>query len=92
MDLALIPKVIFGMYYLGMVQVQRNYNALILVQEVSYMMPDSSSQVTYCCFGGPDLDVLFISIACVNGDIKKEPNAGSVYAVKLGVKWCLEKR
>ena len=55
-------------------------------------MPDSTSQLTCCCFGGPDLDVLFISSAHVNRDREKEPNAGCVYAVKLGIKGCLEQR
>ena len=55
-------------------------------------MPDSTSQITCCCFGGRDLDVLFISTAHVNRDKKIEPNAGCVYAAKLGVKGCLEKR
>lgn len=55
-------------------------------------MPDSTSQITCCCFGGPDLDVLFISTAHINRDKEKEPNGGCVYAVKLDVKGCLEKR
>ncbi len=50
--------------------------------------------VEFFLFGGSDLDVLFISTACVSdySDIKKEPNAGRMYVVKLGVKGCLEKR
>lgn len=55
-------------------------------------MPDETSQVTCCCFGGPDLDILFISTAHINLDRSKEPGAGCVYAVKLGVKGCAEKR
>jgi len=55
-------------------------------------MPDATSQVTCCCFGGPNLDILFISTAHINRDRSKEPDAGSVYAVKLGVKGCSEKR
>lgn len=55
-------------------------------------LPDNSSQLTCCCFGGPDLDVLFISSANINIDMEKEPFAGSVYAVKLGVKGQVEPR
>ena len=55
-------------------------------------LPDNSSQLTCCCFGGPDLDVLFISSANINIDMEKEPFAGSVYAVKLGVKGQIEPR
>eukprot|EP00816_Leptocylindrus_hargravesii_P000077 CAMPEP_0196826844 /NCGR_PEP_ID=MMETSP1362-20130617/93841_1 /TAXON_ID=163516 /ORGANISM="Leptocylindrus danicus, Strain CCMP1856" /LENGTH=177 /DNA_ID=CAMNT_0042207441 /DNA_START=1093 /DNA_END=1626 /DNA_ORIENTATION=+ len=46
-------------------------------------MPDGTSQVSCCCFGGRDLDILFISTASVGRDGEKEPNAGGVYAVKL---------
>jgi len=49
-------------------------------------LPDNSSQTTCCCFGGPDLDVLFISSASHGREICEEPNAGSIYAVKLDVK------
>lgn len=55
-------------------------------------MPDTTSQITCCCFGGPNLDVLFISTAYVNRDREKEPFGGCVYAVKLDMKGCLEKR
>ena len=55
-------------------------------------MPDSTSQITCCCFGGPDLDILFISTANVGRDLGKEPHAGCVYAAKVGVKGCREKR
>ena len=55
-------------------------------------MPDSTSQVTCCCFGGPDLDILFISTAHIHRDRQKEPYGGCVYAAKVGVKGCLEKR
>jgi len=55
-------------------------------------VPDNNSQLTCCCFGGPDLDVLFVSSANINLDREKEPHAGCVYAVKLGVKGRPEKR
>jgi len=55
-------------------------------------MPDSTSQVTCCCFGGPNLNIMFITTASENVDLDKEPNAGCIYAVKLGIKGCLEKR
>lgn len=49
-------------------------------------LPDNTSQLTCCCFGGPNLDVLFVSSANIHLDTQKEPFAGSVYAVKLGIK------
>jgi sugar lactone lactonase YvrE len=57
-------------------------------------MPDETSQVSCCCFGGPNLDILFITTA---GEGKaaasKEPHAGGLYAIKLdGVKGRLEHR
>ncbi len=55
-------------------------------------IPDNTSQLTCCCFGGPDFDVLFISSAYIHLDREKEPHAGSVYAVKVGVKGRPEKR
>lgn len=53
--------------------------------EVVYMvqMPDTTSQVTCCCFGGPELNILFMSTASIDRDATKEPNAGAVYAVKV---------
>jgi L-arabinonolactonase len=55
-------------------------------------MPDETSQITCVCFGGPNLDIIFISTAHINLDRQKEPNAGCIYAVKLGVKGLLEDR
>ena len=55
-------------------------------------LPDSTSQLTCCCFGGPELDVLFVSSANIDVDGEKEPFAGSVYAVKLGMKGRPESR
>jgi L-arabinonolactonase len=45
-------------------------------------VPDNTSQVSCCCFGGPDLDVLFITTASV-GLEGAEQQAGGLYAVKL---------
>lgn len=55
-------------------------------------MPDATSQVTCCCFGGQNYDVLFISSAAENRDPVVEPNAGSLYAVKLPFKGKPESR
>jgi len=55
-------------------------------------VPDATSCITCCCFGGPDLDVLFISTANIGLDREKEPNAGGVYALKLDVRGVPEKR
>lgn len=49
-------------------------------------MPDTTSQVTCCCFGGRHYDVLFITSASENRDANVEPNAGGLYAVKLPFK------
>jgi L-arabinonolactonase len=47
-------------------------------------MPDSTSQVSCCCFGGKDLDILFITTAWeALTDPSREPHAGGLYAVKL---------
>jgi L-arabinonolactonase len=55
-------------------------------------LPDNTSQLTCCCFGGPNLDVLFVSSASINVDVEKEPFAGSLYAVKLGISGRRESR
>jgi len=56
-------------------------------------MPDGTSRVSCCCFGGPDLDILFITTAGEGKDATKEPNAGGIYAIKLaGVKGKVEHR
>ena len=48
-------------------------------------MPDSTSQVSCCCLGGKDLDILFITTAAEGRDGDKEPHAGGIYAAKVGV-------
>jgi L-arabinonolactonase len=42
-----------------------------------------TSQVTCCCFGGEDMDILFITSAAERRDPHIEPHAGGLYAVKL---------
>jgi len=56
-----------------------------LTGEIVYVvhMPDTTSQITCCCFGSDDLDILFISTACVERNKEAEPNAGALYAVKV---------
>jgi L-arabinonolactonase len=55
--------------------------------------PDGTSRVSCCCFGGPNLDILFITTAGEGSDATKEPHAGGLYAIKLeGVKGKLEHR
>lgn len=55
-------------------------------------MPDKTSQVTCCCFGGKDLDILFISTAAESRDLDKEPHAGGLYAIKVPFKGRKENR
>lgn len=51
-------------------------------------LPDSTSEASCCCFGGPDLDILFITSAWEHLDPSKEPHAGGLYAVKLPPGMC----
>lgn len=53
-------------------------------------VPDTTSQVSCCCFGGPDLNILFMTSAAVNQD--NEPHAGAIYAIKLNVQGIKEAR
>lgn len=55
-------------------------------------MPDETSQVSCCCFGGKDLDVLFITTAGETVNKEIETHAGGVYAVKLPFKGLPEAR
>jgi len=55
-------------------------------------MPDTTSQVSCCCLGGKDLDILFITTAAEGRDADKEPHAGAIYAAKVGVKGLPEAR
>jgi L-arabinonolactonase len=54
-------------------------------------VPDNTSQVSCCCFGGPDLNILFITTAGVN-QTKVEPKAGGLYAVKIPFRGLPESR
>jgi sugar lactone lactonase YvrE len=55
-------------------------------------MPDATSQVTCCCFGGVDMDILFITSAAEHLDLAKEPHAGGLYAAKVPYKGRKESR
>jgi L-arabinonolactonase len=55
-------------------------------------VPDTTSQVSCCCFGGKDLNVLFITSAAVSRDATLEPHAGGLYAVKLDITGMKEAR
>jgi L-arabinonolactonase len=46
-------------------------------------LPDETSEASCCCFGGPNLDILFITTAWEHLDPSTEPHAGGLYAVKL---------
>jgi sugar lactone lactonase YvrE len=45
-------------------------------------LPDSTSQVTCCCFGGQNLDILFITTAAKTKE-DLQPHGGAVYAAKV---------
>jgi L-arabinonolactonase len=55
-------------------------------------LPNGTSQASCCCFGGEDLDILFISTAGESRDPHIEPHAGGIYAVKLPFKGRKESR
>jgi L-arabinonolactonase len=57
-------------------------------------LPDETSEASCCCFGGPNLDILFITTAWEHLDPTTEPHAGGLYAVKLppGMSGCMESR
>ena len=56
-------------------------------------LPDNTSETSCCCFGGKNLDILFITSAWENLNPSTEPHAGGIYAVKLnGIKGCPEAR
>jgi len=46
-------------------------------------LPDTTSEASCCCFGGPNLDILFITTAWENLNPSTEIHAGGLYAVKL---------
>ena len=43
-------------------------------------------RVSSCCFGGPDMDTLFITTASQDTDMAEYPLAGNVFSVKPGVR------
>jgi sugar lactone lactonase YvrE len=45
-------------------------------------LPDNTSQVTCCCFGGELLDILFITTAA-HGKQDEQPHSGALYAAKV---------
>lgn len=51
--------------------------------EFTVHMPDTTSQCTCVCFGGKDMDVLFITTSSIDRDSALEPHAGGLYAVKV---------
>lgn len=53
-------------------------------------MPDGTSQVTCCCWGGKNMDILFITSAAKS--VTKEPHAGGLYALRLPFKGKKEAR
>jgi sugar lactone lactonase YvrE len=55
-------------------------------------IPDGTSQVSSCCFGGNDMDILFITTASKGRDPNKQPHAGALYAVKVPFKGKSESR
>jgi L-arabinonolactonase len=56
-------------------------------------MPDLVSQVSCCCFGGRNLDILFITTAREGRDPMTQPHAGDLFAAKIpGVRGRLESR
>lgn len=44
-------------------------------------LPDVVSQVSCCCFGGENMDILFITTAAVEREV--QPHAGALYAAKV---------
>jgi len=55
-------------------------------------MPDTTSQCTCVCFGGKDLNVLFITTASIDRDASAEAHAGGLYAIKVPFCGRLESR
>ena len=55
-------------------------------------LPGATSQASCCCFGGKDLDILFITTAIESLDTKDEPHAGGLYAARVPFKGCKEGR
>ena len=47
------------------------------------MIWNTTSQVKCCCYGGEELDILFITSACIGLKNNQEVHAGGLYAVKV---------
>ena len=45
-----------------------------------------AAQVTKCAFGGPDLTTLFITTAAAGTDPARDPQAGHLFAVEVGIR------
>jgi sugar lactone lactonase YvrE len=54
------------------------------VGEIDGIVHVSAPRVTSCAFGGPDLDVLYITTA--NGSERDTPEAGGIFAARLGIR------
>jgi sugar lactone lactonase YvrE len=44
------------------------------------------SQVTACAFGGPALDILYVTTSRIRADARAQPGSGSLFAVEPGVR------
>lgn len=56
---------------------------------LDYFIPLPTSQVTSCCFGGNDLDELFITTASIGFTVEQaalQPHAGGLFRARVGVK------
>jgi sugar lactone lactonase YvrE len=57
--------------------------------DVDRVVPMPVDRPTACCFGGPDLDTLFVTSARVNLDaaaLRRAPLSGAVFALRPGVR------
>ena len=62
---------------------------------IDRVLPLPVQRPTCCAFGGPDLDLLYITTASQNmseAEIQAEPLAGALLAIKVGVRGLLEPR
>ncbi len=49
------------------------------------VLPVAASKVTSCCFGGPNLDILYITTASEEISAADEPLAGGIFQARVGV-------
>lgn len=62
---------------------------------IDRVLPLPVQRPTCCAFGGPDLDVLYITTASQNmrpADLREQPLAGALLAIKVGVRGLPEPR